>query len=137
MRQSLVFTDTDRRRLGSLLQLKETQASVPWERLDELEWQLESSEVTDSESISDDVVTMHSTVSLVSESSGEMMTRTVVYPEDVELFDNAISVLDTLGSNLIGCEVSDTVECEQGGLIDRWRIVNISYQPEREGDFYR
>ncbi|QDU88815.1 Regulator of nucleoside diphosphate kinase [Pirellulimonas nuda] len=137
MNPTLVFTETDRRRLGGLLLSHEARTQAPWGRLDELLWQLESSEVTDSESVPDDVVTMHSMVRLVSESSGATMTRSVVYPEDVDLFDNAASVLDPLGSSLIGCEVGDTVDCRQGDGVDRWRIVDIFYQPEREGHLHR
>lgn len=136
MRNPLVFTDNDRRRLGSLIEAEQATKTAPIRRLDELRWQLEESEIYSPDSIPDDVVTMHSTVRLVREPSGENMTCTVVYPEDVELFDHAISVLDSLGCNLIGCEVGDKVESEQDPDTTSWRIVEIYYQPEREGDFH-
>ena len=137
MQRTLVFTENDRRRIGSMIQSARSETSVPWRRLDELLWQLESSMTADSESIPDDVVTMHSTVCLVNDQSGEQITCTVVYPEDVELVDHAVSILDPLGSSLIGCQVGDTVECDQHVRPGAWQIVEISYQPEREGEFQR
>lgn len=104
--------------------------------LSELERQLEESQAMRSESIPDDVVTMNSTVHLISETSGARLIRTVVYPEDVELVDDGVSVLDVLGSSLIGREMGDSVEWETPGDRGPWRITEIVFQPERTGQFH-
>lgn len=135
MKHHHVFTDSDRRRLGHLLTSDDARGLVPWQTLDELLWQIETADVVCPESVSDDVVTMNSTVRLVKDDSPEEMTCTVVYPEDVELVEDCISVLEPLGTRLIGCEVGDVVECED--LTDRrpWRVAEIVFQPERVGKF--
>ena len=63
------ITETDRWRLGRLLLSGVARAMAAPGVLDELECQLEESEAMLSESITDDVVTMNSTVHLVSETS--------------------------------------------------------------------
>jgi len=94
-----------------LLASDDVRGVAPWQLLDELEWRLEEAEAVQSASIADDVVTMNSTVKLVNANSAVEFTCTVVYPEDVDLFDNGVSVLEPLGSCLVGCEVGDLVEC--------------------------
>lgn len=130
-----LFTDLDRCRLGRFLASDAARAVAPWRVLDELECLLEDAKAMQPESIPDDVVTMNSTVRLVHVDSTAEITRTVVYPEDVDLIDGGISVLEPLGTRLIGCEVDDLVECE--GREDRgpWRVAQIVFQPERVGRF--
>ncbi len=85
--------------------------------------------------IAPDVVTMNSTVRLANMSSSEQIVRTVVYPEDLDLVANGISVLTPLGTRLIGCEVGNMVECDDPKYCGRWRVAEIVFQPERVGKF--
>ncbi len=131
-----VFTHADRRRLGGLLLSDQTRGAAPRQLLDELECLLEEAEAMQPESISDDVVTMNSTVLLISVNSAAENTCTVVYPEDVDLVDDGVSVLEPLGTQLIGCEVGDLVECETQKEGSPWRVAEILFQPERVGAFH-
>jgi regulator of nucleoside diphosphate kinase len=130
------ITETDRWRLGRLLVSSEARAIAEPGVLSRLEGHLEESQTMQSASIPDDVVTMNSIVHLVSETSGARHVCTVVYPEDVELVDASVSVLDALGSGLIGCEVGDAVEWELQGDRGPWRISEIVFQPEKAGAFH-
>lgn len=130
------ITETDRWRLGRLLVSSGTRALASPKVLSELECQLEESEALLSEAIPDDVVTMNSTVHLVSETTGLRIVRTVVYPEDLELVRDGVSILDVLGNNLIGCEVGDAIEWELQGDRGPWRIAEIVFQPEKAGEFH-
>lgn len=130
------ITETDRWRLGRLLVSSEARAIAEPGVLGRLESQLEESRATQSGMIPDDVVTMNSTVHLVSETSGTRVICTVVYPEDVDLIDDGVSVLNVLGSNLIGCEVGDSVEWDSSGDRGPWRIIDIVFQPEKAGAFH-
>ncbi len=129
------ITETDRWRLGRLLVSHEARAIAEPGVLSRLEGQLEAAEAVRSASISDDVVTMNSTVHLVSQMSGAEVIRTVVYPEDVELVDDGVSVLDVLGSELIGCEVGDEVEWKRQEDRGPWRITSIVFRSDRAGRF--
>jgi regulator of nucleoside diphosphate kinase len=136
MPPAFVFTDADRRRLGQLLDSNDSRASADREVLDELEWQLEECESMPQETISDTVVTMNSKVRLISMVTDAECRCTVVYPEDVDLVNDAVSVLSSLGSGLIGCRVGDLVEFEEPCGRGPWQVAEIVFQPERNGDFH-
>lgn len=135
MKAQNVFTYADRCRLGRLLSSDDTRAVAPWHMMDKLEYLLEESKAVQPESIPDDVVTMNSTVRLVNDDSAAEIICTVVYPEDVDLIEDGISVLEPLGTRLIGCEVGDLVECEDRKDRGPWRVAQIVFQPERVGKF--
>ena len=135
MKTDLLFTDADRRRLGRLLTSDDARGAATRKLLDELEWQLETADAVLPESIPDDVVTMNSTVRLVDANTAAEIIRTVVYPEDIDLVEGGVSVLEPLGSRLIGCEVGDLVECDDWRDRGPWRVAEIVFQPERAGRF--
>jgi regulator of nucleoside diphosphate kinase len=131
MKVQNIFTHADRCRLGQLLSSDDARGVAPQHMLDDLECLLEEAEGVESDSIRDDVVTMNSTVLLVNTNSAAELICTVVYPEDVELIDGGISVLEPLGTRLIGCEVGDLIECESRSNPGPWRIAKILFQPEQ------
>lgn len=135
MKNGYLFTDLDRCRLGRLLASDDARAVASRKVLSRLECLLEDANITQPESIPDDVVTMNSTVRLVQVESAAEVTCTVVYPEDVDLIDDGVSVLEPPGVRLIGCEVGDLVECEIQSDRGPWRIAQIVFQPERVGKF--
>lgn len=130
-----LFTEEDRYRLGHLLASEEARGSVPWHYLDELEWQLETTRATEPSAIPSDIVTMNSTVRLVSSDGAKEALCTVVYPEDVELTDLAISVLEPFGARLLGSRVGDRVEWEERAADGPWYVAELVFQPERAGKF--
>ncbi|MEO8497112.1 MAG: GreA/GreB family elongation factor [Planctomycetota bacterium] len=122
--------------MGRLLTSDQTRGATPRQLLDELECLLEEAEAMLPESIPDDVVTMNSTVLLISVNSTAEITCTVVYPEDIDLVDDGVSVLEPLGTRLIGCEVGVLVDCEIQKDRGLWRVAKILFQPERVGAFH-
>ena len=130
-----LFTEEDRYRLGHLLASEDARGTVPWHYLDELEWQLETTEATEPSAIPDDIVTMNSTVRLVSSDGAVEALCTVVYPENVELTDLAVSVLEPFGSRLLGRRVGDRVEWEERTVEGPWHVAEVVFQPERVGKF--
>lgn len=130
-----LFTEEDRYRLGHLLLSEDARSAVPWHYLDELEWQLETTRTAEPSAIPDDIVTMNSTVRLVSSDGMQEVLRTVVYPEYVELTDMAVSVLEPLGSNLLGRRVGDIIEWEERVDEGPWHVAELVFQPERAGKF--
>jgi regulator of nucleoside diphosphate kinase len=130
-----LFTEVDRYRLGHLLLSDDARGVIPWHYLDELEWQLETTLATEPSAIPDDRVTMNSTVRLVSSDAKEEVLCTVVYPDDVELTDQAVSVLEPLGSRLLGRRVGDLIEWEERADEGPWLIAEVVFQPERVGKF--
>ena len=81
---------------------------------------------------------MNSTVRFRIDSSGEDYCLTLVYPRDVDDTGGKISILAPVGSALLGLSTGDEIEWPSpGGCTIKVRIVEIIYQPEREGKFYR
>jgi regulator of nucleoside diphosphate kinase len=88
------------------------------------------------------VVSMNSTVRFAIEESGEHFTRTLAYPHDVQpraaKAQETVSVLAPVGSALLGLSVGSVITWPlPGAKTQRVRIVDITYQPERNGDFAR
>lgn len=131
-----LLTESDRCHLGRLLLSDDARSVTPRQLLDQLEWRLETAVAVQPGLVPDDLVTMNSTVRLVSVNSAAEMVCTIVYPEDVELVEDGISVLELLGTRLIGCEVGDLVEYEGPNNRGPWRVAEILFQPERAGEFH-
>ncbi len=125
------ITYDDLRRLGTLAV---TEEGEPWGDVrcrNELAMLLEEACAVEPQCVPENVVTMNSTVRLVNLDTGETRNATLVYPEDLEVFPDAISVLDPLGIALIGRAVGDVIRCSDE--FGRWRVAEILYQPEQVG----
>ena len=131
-----LFTRVDRSRLGTLLDSSEIRSIASWNVLDELEWRLEESDAVAPERIPGTVVTMNSTLRLINLDSDREMICTIVYPDDIDLIDDGVSVIGPIGSALIGHQAGDQVEWWKGSDAGRWRIVGIISQPEQVGHFH-
>ena len=89
------------------------------------------------EAIAPSVVTMNSRVTFTVISTGQTMTRTLVYPKDQAGGVDKISLLTPMGSALLGLAVGQEIEW----FIDanktmRVQVDAIDYQPERAGHFH-
>lgn len=82
-----------------------------------------------------DVVTMNSRVRLKDGSRTWIMS--LVYPEDANPEDGAISVLAPLGAAMLGCRVGQTVTFRVPGGAERaCDILSVLYQPEAAGHLH-
>jgi regulator of nucleoside diphosphate kinase len=100
--------------------------------------ELNRADVVEPPDIPPTVVTMNSTVRFTIESTGEEFCLTLVYPKDMDGRIDRISVLAPIGSALLGLSVSDHIEWPTpGGGMIRVRIMEVLYQPERDGEFHR
>ena len=104
--------------------------------LDRLENDLRQSRIVDPRSVPADVVTMNSRVLLVEVDSGQSRAITLVFPVDAEGDIENISILEHLGTSLIGACVGNIVEAGTEPA-KKYRVQEILYQPEASGDFHR
>lgn len=133
-RPQVVLTSQDLDRLEALLETLPANAFP----VKELRAELDRSEIVEPEQIPPSVVTMNSTVRFSIDSSGDDFCLTLVYPKDVDGSGEKISILAPVGSALLGLSTGDEIEWPRpGGGMIKVRIVEIVYQPEREGKFYR
>jgi regulator of nucleoside diphosphate kinase len=134
-RPKIIMSSRDVERLESLLD------SLPYGAFpgkDDLEAELARADIVEPEDIPPDVITMNSTVRFHVESSAEQFTLTLVYPKDMDSSSDKISILAPVGSALIGLSVGDAIEWPgPGGRVLRVRIDEVTYQPERYGEYHR
>jgi regulator of nucleoside diphosphate kinase len=97
---------------------------------------LEDAETVEPRFASKSLVTMNTTVKLVDLDSGKPRTVTLVYPNDMDLVSNGVSVFEPLGTVLLGCQVGDVVECPNEKCHPRFRVGEVVRQPEQVGAFH-
>jgi len=104
----------------------------------ELEAELGRATVVDPREMPPEVVTMNSTVRFRVQDSAEEFRLTLVYPKDMDPSGKTISVLAPVGSALLGLTQGDEIEWPgPGGGTLRVRIEEVTYQPERTGEYHR
>lgn len=117
--------------LDRLLKLVE----LPGNRREMLERELVRANVVPREKIPADVVTMNSRVVFENETTGERREVTLVYPGNSDIDAGKISVLVPVGTALLGLRIGQSIEWElPGGEKQRYRIVNVPFQPEAAGE---
>ncbi|MGB4813207.1 MAG: nucleoside diphosphate kinase regulator [Methylophilaceae bacterium] len=105
---------------------------------DDLLAELARANIVEPQEIPPDVVTMNSTVTFKVQSSDKEFSLTLVYPN--EAGDNAgkISILAPVGSALLGLREGEEISWPKpGGGLLLVRILKVTYQPERAGEFLR
>ncbi len=134
-RPKIVISSLDVERLEKLI------ASLPsndFPGKEELEAELARAEIVDPRAIPPTVVTMNSTVRFSVVSSSEEFTLRLVYPKDIDGGSGKISILAPIGSALLGLAQGDEIEWPKpGGGLVRVRIEEVTYQPERAGEYHR
>lgn len=100
-----------------------------------LESELARAKLVKPQEIPADIVTMNSRVRFRITESGKEFEKTLVYPADLAKTEDAISIFAPIGSALIGVRVGETIEWPMQTGAAHVEVVEIVFQPEREGDY--
>lgn len=134
-RPKIIISSLDAIRLEKLL---ESLPDSVFPGKDNLEAELARAEVVDPKEMPSTVVTMNSTVKFEIVSTSKDFYLTLVYPKDVDANGGTISVLAPVGSALLGLSQGDEIEWPKpGGGVLQVRIKEVTYQPERSGEYLR
>ncbi|WP_028317891.1 nucleoside diphosphate kinase regulator [Desulfobulbus elongatus] len=134
MRPKIIISSLDAERLGALLGALPAH-SFPCS--EDLEDELYRAEIREPKDMPPNVVTMNSTVRFKIAPSEEEFCLRLVYPQNMDANGGTISVLAPVGSALLGLAQGDEIEWPKpGGGVLKVRIVDITYQPERSGDYH-
>ena len=127
----IYITQFDYDRLMKLLEKKK-----PHDDYDKaLLYELKRGEIVEPQDIPHDVITMNSHVKFKDEHDNKW-DYWVVFPEDVDLNLNKISILSPIGCALLGYKVGDNVTLHTPLQGRRDLVVEeVLSQPEREGKF--
>jgi regulator of nucleoside diphosphate kinase len=135
MKPKIVISSLDAQRLENLI------SSLPdsaFPGKDALDAELARADIVDARDMPPTVVTMNSTVRFKIESSSEEFHLRLVYPQDVDASGGTISILAPVGSALLGLSIGDEIEWPKpGGGMLKVRIEEVTYQPERAGEYTR
>lgn len=134
-RPTIIINELDAERIDRLLEKAEF-ASLPV--ADALNEELDRAQMRTPESMPHDVVTMNSQVKFRNLTTGEELTRTLVYPSQMTDSSAQLSVLAPVGAALLGLRTGDTIHWElPGGASAHLEVLALLYQPEAAGDYLR
>ena len=133
-RPKLVISSLDIERLEELLS---TTPDINFHGKTELENELRRAEVVEPEEMPPSVVTMNSRVKFQIK-PGKRHHLKLVYPKDLDPNGGSVSILSPVGSALLGLSEKDEIAWPNpAGEEINLLIEEVTYQPEREGEFHR
>lgn len=129
----ITLSRVDAERLERMLESPDYK-SFPGRR--ELEEEIARARIVEPAQVPASVVTMNSSVRFRIASSGSTFSLTLVYPRDAGRSNDTISILAPVGSALLGLSEGDEIAWPAPGVgMLNVEIVEVTYQPERSGDF--
>ncbi|MBL4261862.1 nucleoside diphosphate kinase regulator [Vibrio fluvialis] len=130
---TIVVSTLDMDRISALLE----QMPKLSPELEKLEDELDRATINEPQEMPDNVVSMNSTVRFKFMGKEEIIQKNLVYPNEVKSNDD-ISIFAPVGSALLGLAAGQTLTWPMpGGAEKTIEILEVVYQPEREGDFSR
>lgn len=131
-KRKCLINDSDRCRLGALLSSRDGRAWGNARQVQNLDVRLEDARAISPEDTPADLVTMNSTVELSDLHTGGRKRIRLVYPPDHDVAPNCLSILDPLGTQLLGSRIGDIV-----GRADKAaRVTQVVFQPEKVGAWH-
>ncbi|AFJ47844.1 nucleoside diphosphate kinase regulator [Shimwellia blattae] len=134
-RPAIIINELDAERLDQLLEQPQY-AKLPV--ADALNAELDRAQMCQPEAMPADVVTMNSQVKFRDLTSGEVRTRTLVYPASLTDSEQQLSVMAPVGAALLGLRVGNTIHWTlPNGNQTNLEVLELIYQPESAGEYHR
>jgi regulator of nucleoside diphosphate kinase len=135
MKPAITISSLDAERLDSLLATRSTGDDASHRALLD---ELARADIVEPQDMPPGVVTMNSTVRFEIATPHEQFCLTLVYPKDMHHVDGGISILTPVGTALLGLCVGDTIAWPRpDGRLQHVRLLEVPYQPERAGAYFR
>lgn len=103
----ITISERDALRLQNMIQ---THAAANTEHLGKLKAELDRARIMPEAELPGNVIAMNSTVELEDLEDGEILTYTLVFPENADVESGKISILAPLGMAMLGFKVGDEFE---------------------------
>ncbi|MYM28592.1 nucleoside diphosphate kinase regulator [Duganella sp. CY15W] len=134
MQPNITISSLDAERIEALIHATRPETATSRGLLAELT----RADILEPEEMPHDVVTMNSTVRFEITGTDEVRTLTLAYPKDMAQQPDSISILTPIGAALLGLSVGDTIDWPRpDGQLVKVRLLDILYQPERAGEYFR
>ena len=131
-KRTIYITRADMTRLRSLV----TAVKSTRDDLTSVRAELDQAQVMAAEDIPHDVITMNSQARLRDQATREVMTFTLVFPENASIEHNRISVLAPIGTAVLGQRQGDELEWEVPAGTVHLKVMKVLYQPEASMRFH-
>ncbi len=134
-RPTIIINELDAERIDRLLE-QPAFASLPIASA--LNDELDRAQMCAPQDMPANVVTMNSQVKFRDLTTGEVRTRTLVYPAQTTDSSTQLSVMAPVGAALIGLRTGDTIHWElPGGTATHLEVLELIWQPEAAGEYLR
>ena len=127
MLSGIYIRKTDKEHLLKLIEEAKYKDFKTDQYLKSLEAEIEKAKVNEDDHIPKDVITMNSRVILSMEGTEEEFT--LVYPKDVDVKNNKISVFSPIGTAILGYREGSSIEWKVPNGIVEIKVVKVLYQP--------
>lgn len=129
---NIIISSQDLHRLETMLehQFKLTPT------MQHLEDELARANVVEPQDVPHNVVTMNARVLIQIAPAKESVEVTLVYPHDFRGEKGQLNIVAPVGAAILGLEEGEVIEWPQpDGQMMKVKIIQVLYQPEREGNF--
>jgi regulator of nucleoside diphosphate kinase len=133
-RPTIIINELDAERIDRLLEKARIRLTSGCRCLNA---ELDRAQMCTPESMPHDVVTMNSQVKFRNLTTGEELTRTLVYPAQMTDSSTQLSVLAPVGAALLGCARGYHQLGVTGRVPHPLEVLELLYQPEAAGDYLR
>jgi regulator of nucleoside diphosphate kinase len=130
MNLPISITEQDAARLRRLLDSNVARKETDSTSLKRLEHELDRAKIVPQSELPADAIAMNSTVELEDLSDGEILTYTLVYPEQADAASGRISILAPLGMAMLGYRVGDEFEWPVPSGMIRVRVRRMIESPD-------
>ena len=99
---------------------------LPPEFLDELEAELARAEVLEPAAMPENVACLNKQVTFKVLETGKVFTKTLTAPDQVDKYDDSLSVFAPLGAALIGLSVGQSIQWKTNRGLQSVEIIHVS-----------
>ena len=128
--RTIYVTKDDAEKLMKLLETAKIFYDEDRDDLQELEAELEQGHVVDSGDVPQDVIIMNSKVRLLDLDTGEEVIYKLVFPEDMDIDQDKISIMAPVGTAMLGRHVGEVIEGKIPAGLCKLKVEAIIHQPE-------
>lgn len=129
MARKIYITKADLERLKGTVNDLFKVAPDEKEHLRDLNGELDRAVIVTDDDLPRDVITMHSKVTLLMDGT-EKETVTLVYPSEIDLEENKISVVSPIGTAILGYREGDVIQWEVPTGATEIIVDKVLFQPE-------
>lgn len=128
MARKIYITEVDKLKLQKLIDDLIKSDSDNKNFVKDLDNELNRAVVVPGKQLPSDVITMHSKINLVIDSEEEVIT--LVYPGEMDIAENKISVLSPIGTAILGYREGDAIEWKVPDRVIEILVKKVLYQPK-------